>query len=145
MQPGVFGMNAFCTDLLRYLLPSMKDNHLFRRIVVKSFPTHGVSAIGLKLEGVEGSSIAAGFPSSFTEATFHWAGTCDCAQQMLKRSCRAVSSAGHLLNTTYRTPSRGEEVDLVLDHFTAAAISSNVISSQLNSVEGEGGKGIHSG
>ena len=104
---------------------------------MKSFPTHDVSAISLQLEGVEGLSIAAGFPSSFTEATFHWAGTCDSAQQMLKTSCRAVSIAGNLLNTTYGTPSRGEGVYLVFDLFTAADISSNVIPSQLNSVEGD--------
>ena len=133
------GMNAFCTDLSRYWFAIMKDNHLLRTMVVNNFPMHDVSAMGLKLDGSVGSFSAAGFPSNFTEAVFHCAGMRDCIQQVLKRSCSAFSKAGHLLNTTYGTPSSGEGDDLVLDLLTAAEISSNEISPQLNSFVGSGG------
>ena len=77
-QPVVLGMNALCTDLSRYLFAIMKDNHLLRIMVVNNFPTHDVSAMGLKLDGSVGSFSAAGFPSNFIEAIFHCAGMHDC-------------------------------------------------------------------
>ena len=99
MHPGVRGMKAFWIPLSRYLLASINDNHRRQRIAVKSLPTQDVSAMGLKLFGRVGSSSAACFPISLTEAVFHCSGTIDCAQQVLKRSCRVVTNAGHFLKT----------------------------------------------
>ena len=43
-------------------------------IVVKIFPIVGVNAMGRKLLGELGSSIAEVFPRSLTTAVFHWSG-----------------------------------------------------------------------
>ena len=48
IHPGVAVINAFCTDLSKYLLSNMKQDHLFFRMVVNSFPTQEVRAMGLK-------------------------------------------------------------------------------------------------
>ena len=111
-------------------------------MVVKSLPTHDVSAMGRKFEGTDGSSCAACFPSNFTEAVFHCSGTTDCTQHALYMLWRAVSSAGHLLKTTYGTPSSGQGADLLLDLLTA---SSNVMALQLKSSLGGDGEGNHAG
>ena len=145
MHPGVRGMNAFWVPLSRYLLDSMKDSHRRQRIVVKSLPTQGVRAMGRKLFGRVGSSSAASFPISFTDAVFHCRGTTDCVQQVLKRSCSASCKAGHFLKTWYEMPSSGQGADLALDFLTTAEISSKVISPQLNSATGAEGDGIQCG
>ena len=78
--------------------------------------------MGLKLFGAMGSSSAACFPISLTEAVFHCCGTVDCAQQVLNRSCSATTSAGHFLKTKYGA-------DLALDFLITPEISSMVIPS----------------
>ena len=62
--------------------------------------------MGLKLFGAMGSSSAACFPISLTEAVFHCCETVDCAQQVLNRSCSATTSVGHFLKTKYGMPSK---------------------------------------
>ena len=59
-------------------------------MAVKSFPMHDVTAMGWKLDGDVGSSIAEGFSISLMAAIFHWVEITDCDQQVLKRSKRAV-------------------------------------------------------
>jgi len=59
-------------------------------MAVKSFPMQNVTAMGRKLDGDVGSSIAEGFAISLMAAIFHWVEITDCDQQVLKRSKRAV-------------------------------------------------------
>lgn len=64
---------------------------------VKTFPTHDVSAIGGKLDGVDGSSKAGLFGTSLMTADFHASGIVDDDQAMLKMCRRARHNAGHFL------------------------------------------------
>ena len=61
----------------------MKVSSLFFRIVEKNFPTHEVSAIGLKLAGLAGSSSALLFGIRVIEALFHAVGISWVCQQWL--------------------------------------------------------------
>jgi len=97
VHPGVAVMNAFWIEQFRYPLSSMCLSHLFLRMVVNSFPVQGVKAIGLKLEGVVGSSVAAFLPISLMAAVLLADGIVAVVQQQLKRSTRAGSREGHLL------------------------------------------------
>ena len=97
---------------------------------------HDVSAIGLKLVGVDGLSMAELFPSSFIPVVFHARGMVLVAQQQLKRSMRAAVRSGHLLNTWYGTWSKGEGEEPDLEHLTTASISSATNMSVTNSVVG---------
>ena len=95
---------------------------------------HDVSAIGLKLVGMDGLSMAELFPSSFIPAVFHARGMVLVAQQQLKRSMRAAVRS--ILNTWYGTWSKGEGEELDLVHLTTASISSATNMSVTNSVVG---------
>lgn len=90
-------MNAFWIERFWYPLSSMCSSHLFLRMVVNSFPVQGVKAIGLKLEGVVGSSVAAFLPISLMATVLHADGIVAVFQQQLKSSTRAGSREGHLL------------------------------------------------
>ena len=107
-------------------------------MLVNSLLTHEVSAIGRKLVGILGSSLAVCFPISFIDAVFHCAGTADCTQHELNRSWSATTSAGQFLNTLYGTPSKGQGVDLALDFLIAADISWVVISNSIFGMIGGG-------
>lgn len=64
-------------------------------MVENSFPTQGVSAIGLKLLGKDGSFTAADLPMSLTAASFQVEGTVEHAQHKLNKLCRAIRRDGH--------------------------------------------------
>ena len=112
-------MKAFWTDLSRYLLASMYLRKRFLMTVVNSLPMHDVRAIGLKLDGDDGSDDAAGFPISLIAANFQIDGTHEVAQQRLKMLWRATKSDGQFLKTLYGIPSTGEGEELERDFFTA--------------------------
>ena len=64
---------------------------------MNSLPMHEVSAIGRKLLGEVESSSAELLPISLIAASFYWDDMTESVQQDLKRSQRALESAGHLL------------------------------------------------
>ena len=68
-------------------------------MVVNSLPTQEVSAIGRKLAGVVGSSMAEPFPTSLIAASFHSGGITAWDQQQLNRLKRALPSERHCLKT----------------------------------------------
>ena len=75
--------------------------------------THtGVRAIGLKLFGRDGLASAADLPMSLTAASLQAEGTVEDVQHRLNMLNRAGRRAGHLLNTVYGIPSKGDGDDL---------------------------------
>ena len=89
----------------------MNLSQRFRRRVVKILPMHDVSAIGLKLPGLVGSSAAELLGISLITADFHSLGMTDWVQQMLKRWSKTGIRAGHFLKMTYPTLSYGDGAD----------------------------------
>ena len=124
---------------------SINFSHLLRRRVVKILPMHGVSAIGLKLLGLEASSTADPLAISLIAAVFHWWGTAEWAQQKLKMSTSAGMRAGHFLNTTYPILSNGDGVEAAFIFFMTLKISEAVKGEQSIWTSGGGGEGIQSG
>ena len=114
-------------------------------MVVNSLPMHDVRAIGLKLDGDDGSNDAAGFPISLIAANFQVDGTHEVVQQRLKMLWRATKRDGQFLKTLYGIPSTGEGEELDRDFFTASAISAIDMSSSLKSTAGAEADGIHGG
>ena len=112
---------------------------------MNNLPMHEVSGIGWKLLGEVESSSAELLPISLMATSFHWDGMAESVQQELKRSQRALKSAGHLLKIrqVIRSKGDGDEEDFIL--LIAAWISPTVNSSQQNSFSGGGGDGIHVG
>ena len=55
-------------------------DHLLLKMEVKIFPIHDVKAIGLKLDGDEGSSLAEPLAISLIDAVFHACGIVDVCQ-----------------------------------------------------------------
>ena len=68
---------------------------------VKIFPMHDFSAIGLKFDDDEGSSLADPLAISLIVAVFHACGTVDVIQHRLYKSNRACTKEGHLLKILY--------------------------------------------
>ena len=64
-------------------------SHRFFKMVVKSFPTHDVRAMGRKLEGSCGLSTAEALGIRWITPCFHPHGMVLSCQQRLKRSSRA--------------------------------------------------------
>ena len=58
-QPGMPGKKAFCVEVFKYPWAVTKCSHLFFSKLVNNLPMHEVNAIGRKLEGLLGSSLAA--------------------------------------------------------------------------------------
>ena len=70
-------------------------------MVVKSFPTHEVRAMGRKLEGSCSFSAAEALGIRWITPCFHPHGMVLSCQQQLKRSSRAGVKDGQCLNTRY--------------------------------------------
>ena len=95
----IFPFPHFPLLISHFLVPTFRvtqSSHLLFRIEVKILPIHDVSAIGLKLEGVDGVSMAELFPSSLIPAVFQARGIVLVTQQQLKRSMSAAVRFGHL-------------------------------------------------
>ena len=73
-------------------------SHRFFKIVVKSFPTHEVRAMGQKLEGSCGFSAAEALGIRWITPCFHPHGMVLSCQQRLKRSSRVGVRDGQHLN-----------------------------------------------
>ena len=110
---------------------------------MKIFPMHDVSAIGLKLDGDEGSSLANPLVISLMDAVFHACGIVDVCQHRLYRLNRACTKEGHLFKILYGIWSRGDGVEEALYHLIVPLISSmeKGDSSKLNT--GALADGIH--
>ena len=102
-------------------------NHLSFKIPESNLLIDGVSAIGRKLPGDDGSSLAAPFGMSLTAATFQAEGTVPSMMTLLKRSRRAGWSEGHLFMMEYEIRSRGDGADENLAFLIARDSSSSVI------------------
>ena len=70
VTPGMVGRKAFCRLGFRHLLAHMCLNHLSFSIPESNLVIDGVSAIGRKFPGADGSSSAAPFGMSLTTANF---------------------------------------------------------------------------
>ena len=75
VQPGEADTKAFWMVLSMQPLLSMQSCHLFSRMVVNSFPTREVRALGQKYKGSDGSPLAEVFASNLMVAFFHVDGT----------------------------------------------------------------------
>ena len=105
-------MKAFWRDGLRYPFVTMYPSQRFLKRVVKILPIHGVNAIGLKLPGLVGSSLAELLAINLIAADFHSLETMDFVQQILNMWTRIGIRAGHFLKVTYPILSKGEGADL---------------------------------
>ena len=106
---------------------------------------HDVSAIGLKLPGLVGSSAAELLGVSLITADFHSLGLTDWVQQMLKRWSKTGIRAGYFLKMTYPTLSYGDGVDADFNILMTRTTSLAEKGLQSISTSGCEGDGIHSG
>ena len=101
-------------------------------IVVYTLPILEVRAIGRKLAGFDGSSLALVFMMSVIEACFHVDGTVDVSHHRLYRSSRCLEREGHLFRTLCEMASYGLGLDDAFDRLITAMTSSILIGSESN-------------
>lgn len=113
--PGMVGRKAFCGSVLRKPLYFMCLIHLSFRMPEKSLLIAGVSVMGLKFAGSEGSSSAELFGISLTAATFQADGMLPSMMTLLKKSRRAGWREGHFFRIVYKIQSKGGGAEAGLD------------------------------